>query len=96
MLAGELLGHVNEVNPAAICVTVLPSRGLTHARYVCKRLRSAFPDLKVIVCCPGLTGNVERVRERLQAAGADSVAATLADCRAQISSHVRLLAHTSV
>jgi predicted PurR-regulated permease PerM len=95
MLAGELVDHLEAENPAALCITVVPPLGLAHARYVCKRVRAALPDLKIIVCCPGLTVNVERVSARLQAAGADTVATTLGEARDQILPHVRLLAHVT-
>ena len=38
-LTGELLAKVAERKPAAVCVGSLPPGGLSHARYLCKRLK---------------------------------------------------------
>ncbi len=91
---GELLAKVAEKHPALVCVGAIPSKGLAHTRYVCKRLRSQFPDLKILVGCWG-TGdaNPERTRSRLQAAGADQVSFSLAETRAQLIPLVQVESH---
>ena len=43
----------------------------THTRYLCKRLRARFPDLRIIVGRWGLRENVARARRQLEAAGAE-------------------------
>ncbi|HZT82092.1 MAG TPA: AI-2E family transporter, partial [Gemmataceae bacterium] len=48
-LAAELLERVGRDHPAAVCIAALPPGGLTHTRYLCKRLRAHFPGLKVLV-----------------------------------------------
>jgi len=48
-LTGELLDRVAERRPRAICIATIPPGGLAHTRYLCKRLRSRFPDLKILV-----------------------------------------------
>lgn len=48
-LTSELLGLVEERRPAAVCIAATPPGGLAHTRYLCKRLRSRFPELKVLV-----------------------------------------------
>ncbi len=48
-LTAELLEQVAERRPAAICIAATPPGGLSHTRYLCKRLRTRFPDLKLLV-----------------------------------------------
>ena len=48
-LTAELLDLVDERRPAAVCIAAIPPGGLAHTRYLCKRLRSRFPDLKILV-----------------------------------------------
>ncbi|MHB1561252.1 MAG: AI-2E family transporter, partial [Isosphaeraceae bacterium] len=48
-LTGELLDQVEEHRPAAVCIAATPPGGLAHTRYLCKRLKSRFPELKILV-----------------------------------------------
>jgi predicted PurR-regulated permease PerM len=48
-LTAELLDRVAERRPGAICIAATPPGGLAHTRYLCKRLRSRFPELKILV-----------------------------------------------
>jgi predicted PurR-regulated permease PerM len=48
-LTSELLDEVADRGPALVCIAATPPGGLAHTRYLCKRLRSRFPDLKIIV-----------------------------------------------
>ena len=66
---------------------------LAQARYLCKRLRASFPHQKIVVIRWGLPDNAEQRREELLAAGADLVATTLLEARAQITPVVPDLAH---
>ncbi len=72
-------------SPDVICVGALPPGGLTQARYLCKRLRASFPQQKIVVIRWGLPDNAGPRREELLAAGADVVAITLLEARAQIA-----------
>jgi predicted PurR-regulated permease PerM len=92
-LSGELLSRVQEEQPVVVCIAVLPGEGLAHTRYLCKRLRAQFPDLKILVGCWGLKDNVERITDRLRSAGADQVGTTLLETRDQLVPLVQLQAH---
>jgi predicted PurR-regulated permease PerM len=48
LLAGELIAVIERRQPAAVCIGSLPPGGLAQARYLCKRLRGRFPDLKIV------------------------------------------------
>jgi predicted PurR-regulated permease PerM len=84
-LAAELLDRVDQARPAAVVIAALPPGGLAHARYLCKRLRQRFSDLKISVGLWGLEGDSSRARELLATAGADRVATTLLETRAHLN-----------
>jgi predicted PurR-regulated permease PerM len=84
-LSSELLDAVEKVQPAAVCIGALPPGALAHTRYLCKRLRQRFPDVKLLVGLWGLSGDKDVPRQALMDAGADAVAITLADARQQLT-----------
>lgn len=83
-LSAEMLARVQEENPTLVCIAALPPEGMAHTRYLCKRLRTQFPELQVLVGCWGLTNDVEATQQRLAEAGASFVATRLLDSRAQL------------
>jgi predicted PurR-regulated permease PerM len=85
LLASEVIARVEETRPAAVCIGALPSSGGgTHTRYLCKRLRARFPDLRIIVGRWGLRDPGGPVRRHLEAAGADQVGLTLVETRGHL------------
>ena len=84
ILAVEVLARIEEVHPAGVFITTLPPAGLADTRYLCKRLRSHLPDLKILVGRWGQKEDTEQTRARLQAAGANTVGLTLLESRVQI------------
>lgn len=83
-LCAEVLGHLAHEAPAVVIIGSLPPGGLAQTRYLCKRLRQQAPGTKILVGRWGETDNKEREEKRLLAAGADRVAWTLHDSRAQL------------
>ena len=49
-LTAELLEKVDNLRPDLVCLVATPPGGLAHTRYLCKRLRARFPDLRILVC----------------------------------------------
>lgn len=49
LLMGELLEQVSQHAPIAVCVSALPPAAMLHARVLCKRLRSRFPQLSIVI-----------------------------------------------
>jgi hypothetical protein len=90
-LSGELLERIREEQPAAVCLFALPPGGLTPARTLCKRLRSEFPDLKILISCWKREDDPGRLRGLLTEAGADAVATGLADLRDALAAQVPVL-----
>jgi predicted PurR-regulated permease PerM len=92
LLSSEVVSLVKERAFSAVCVVSLPPGGLTHARYLCKKLRAAFPELKILVGRWGPPGFGGDGAEPLRAAGADAVGATLQESRDQLYQLAPLLA----
>jgi predicted PurR-regulated permease PerM len=91
-LTSEVVSLVGEKSPALICIATLPPGGLTQTRYLCKRLRARFPDLKIVVGRWG-TGS-EDSNKILLAAGADKVGTTMIETRAQIVQLIQISPHS--
>lgn len=83
-LCAEVLGHLAQEAPAVVIIGSLPPGGAAQTRYLCKRLRQQAPSTKILIGRWGETENAQRVEKRLLAAGADRVAWTLRDSRAQL------------
>jgi hypothetical protein len=90
-LTADLVNQAAEHAPALICIGALPPGGLAHARYLCKKLRARFPQVKIVVGRWGLTGNVEANREQLQDAGADLTATTMLETQSRLNSLLPIL-----
>ncbi len=90
-LASELIDLIAAAKPALICIAAVPPGGLARTRYLCKRLRASFPELRLIVCRWGSKTGGQRDPGGLKKAGADSVTATLVETRQRISSLLPLL-----
>lgn len=82
LLASEVIAHVERTRPAMVCLGALPASGLAaHTRYLCKRLRTRFPDLRIIVARWDVREPSAVVRRRLEEAGATAVGTTLIETR---------------
>jgi hypothetical protein len=92
-LTSEVVAQIEQDEPAALFVANLPPGGLSHTRYLCKRVRCRFPDLRILVGFWGLDGNPEAPRRRLLDAGADLVGMSLLESRSQLLPLVQLHPH---
>jgi predicted PurR-regulated permease PerM len=81
LLAAEVVTRVAKESPAAVCISSLGPVGARQARYLCKRLRQAQPDLRIIVGRWGFQGDEQRMTSALKQRGADHVVTTLAEAR---------------
>jgi predicted PurR-regulated permease PerM/CheY-like chemotaxis protein len=79
MLTAEVLARVDLDRPALLCIGAVAPGGLSQARHLCKRLRSQYPELKIVVGRWGLHDEQETDRQHLLAAGADYVETTVLD-----------------
>ncbi len=77
-LTSEVAAQVAATPPAAVCIVSLPPKGLAQARYLCKRLRAASPNLPLLVGRWGLRSLRQTDRELLKVAGANGVTLSIA------------------
>jgi hypothetical protein len=84
-LASEVVAEVAEKKTGLVCIAAVQPGGLDQARYLCKRLRSQFPDVKIAVGLWGFQDNLEDNRNSLLSAGADEVSTNLVETRDQIA-----------
>jgi predicted PurR-regulated permease PerM len=76
-LASEYLQLVETKGVEVVMISALPPAAVTHARYIVKRLRGRFPDIKIIVGLWTSGGNLEKAKARLESAGTNLVVGSL-------------------
>jgi predicted PurR-regulated permease PerM/methylmalonyl-CoA mutase cobalamin-binding subunit len=81
-LTSELLAHVEKTRPSVVVIAALAPGGMTHTRYLCKRLRSRFPELKIVVGRWAAGNDDSPGWANLQNAGANEISATLESTKA--------------
>jgi predicted PurR-regulated permease PerM len=91
VLTAEVLSLVEQQGVGLICIAALPPGASAPTRYLCKRLRARFPELKIAVGRWGFTGNIHEDRTRLLSAGANEVAMTLRETRSHVMQLIPLL-----
>lgn len=85
MLAVDIERQVETQHPAVVVIAVLPPGGLVQARYLCRRLRARFDDLKIIVAYFGRPRDFDRLLVRLRKSGASYVTTSVLQTRSQIA-----------
>ena len=73
VLTSEQLDLIEQRTPAIVVIAALPPGGLTHTRYLVKRLRQKAPDLKVVVGRWAASDEEAQAWSQLKDAGADEV-----------------------
>ncbi len=80
-LTSEVVALIEEKSPALMFIATVSPGGLAQTRYLCKRLRTRFPNLKIAV---GQWGMGSEDRSSILLAGADKVGITMIETRDQI------------
>jgi predicted PurR-regulated permease PerM len=78
-VAAERIMDVKRVKPDVVCISVVPPSTVSHARYLCLKIKEALPEQKIVV---GLWGHPERSQDGIKAlleAGADEVVTSFAE-----------------
>jgi predicted PurR-regulated permease PerM len=83
-LASESLDQVAESQAGVVCVSAVPPFALNHSRYLCKRMRGRFPNLKLVIGLWLLRGVDKNTEDRLRGAGADKIVTSLQQALAEI------------
>ena len=81
MLASEVVAQIGQKNPALIFIATVSPGGLAQTRYLCKRLRARFPNLKIAV---GRWGMGSEYNNSILHAGADKVGIAMLETREQV------------
>ena len=92
LVAGELVSFAEKADADVICISVVAPSTIIHARYLCQKVRTEFPKMKLIVGLWGTTteNNAESAK-RLGDSGADEVVVSLAEAVEQITKLTPLL-----
>ncbi len=80
----DMLHEVGQGGFRIACVSALPPFAVGQARSLCKRLRSRFPDLVILVGLWDFAGGVLRAQERIGRSCANAVATNLSEGLLQI------------
>jgi predicted PurR-regulated permease PerM len=91
MLSSKVVALIGERSPAVICIAAVPPGGLAQTRYLCKRLRSRFPNLKIAV---GRWGIGSEDSSSILLAGADTVGITMIETRDQVIQMCQINPHS--
>jgi len=91
VLTSEVVALIGEKSPAMICIAAIIPGGLAQARYLCKRLRARFPNLKIVV---GRWGTETEDSNSIVLAGADKVGTTIVETREQIIQLCQISVHS--
>jgi len=81
VLTSEIVAFIGEKSPSMIFIATVSPGGLAQTRYLCKRLRARFPNLKIAV---GRWGMGSEDSNSILLAGADRVGITMIETREQI------------
>jgi DNA-binding response OmpR family regulator len=81
----ELIALVEKSEPDAVCISVVTPSTIIHARYLCLKLRTLSPTIKIVVGVWGATENATEAARRLRESGADEVVTTLSDAVVQLA-----------
>lgn len=77
-LAGEVMDLVEKEAVQIVCISAVPPSAVLHARYLCKRLRSRFEQLNIVVCVWTAQGDPQRLADRVKQDDRTQAVTTLA------------------
>lgn len=90
LLPADIEALVERNRPAALFIATVPPGGTVQARYLCRRLRRKFPDLRIVVGYWGRVRDFDRLLVRLRAAGASYVTTSVLQTRSQLAALLNL------
>ncbi len=87
--ADELIHLALEIDPEAICISVVAPTTVIQARHLATRLRARFSqEVKIVVGLWDANDKLPKASQRLQASGADEVVTSLAEAVVQLAKFV--------
>jgi predicted PurR-regulated permease PerM len=81
---GTEVGMIGSIRIA--CISAVPPTGWRRTRYLCKKLRSRFPGIKLLIGYWGGSDNLGEVRESLSSCTPDSIVTTFDEAISAITS----------
>lgn len=88
-LASEMVNSISSLNADLVVVSAMPPAALSHARYLCKKIRAKFPEIHLLVGIWNAQGNLDRLQKRLTVNGSLRIAAQFDDALATIHQMVQ-------
>jgi len=84
VLTGELADLIVQRQADAVCISAMPPRAATHARYLCKRLQGKFPEERLIVGLWNAPADLAKARTHIGCSDTVRVVGTLTLAQEQI------------
>ena len=67
-LAGERVDKISALNADLVVVSSMPPAARSiHARYLCKLIRTKYPEIQMLVAVWSVEGRIERLKKHLSA-----------------------------
>lgn len=85
-LASDRLEDLADGAVTVVCISVVPPTSLRRARYLCKKLRARFPEMKLVIGFWGGSQNLRLAQESLSECKPDIIACTFEEAIAAIIS----------
>src|SRR6185436_14568474 len=85
-LSAECLSEIEREKTEIVCVSSVPPSGLRQARYLCRRMRSQFPRVKLIIGTWGVKEELNELKRRLATCSPDGLVTSLKQAIEQIVS----------
>jgi hypothetical protein len=90
MLAADVVALLREREYSVVCIADLPPSAASKTRYLVKRLRSAFPELRIVVGRWAPAALADESTQVLREAGASHVHRTLLETRSYLAGLVEV------
>lgn len=78
-LASEMVDLVGKLKADIVVVSALPPSAVSHARYLCKRLHQAFPQVVIVVGLWTSTADLDEARRKITCTQKDVLTTTFSD-----------------
>ncbi len=72
-----------------LCISALPPYAFAPARTLCKQIREHFPQLRIVVCVWGFSGDADKAKARFDRAQPDRLCTTLAETLEHVQELIR-------
>jgi predicted PurR-regulated permease PerM len=84
LVSGELVGWVEEAGGDTILLTGVSPTTLYQVRYLCLKLHTRMPELRIVVALCDITGRAQDARLALHECGADEIVTSIREGAARI------------